>query len=667
VVERERSERAADVIDKWWYRDRDGEGVLLRYRLEADDCDVILQTVADGEYWVTGWPAKMKVPLYRAFDGPGQLPVFVVQGEYAVEAAIAMGLSAVTSAGGADDVERSDWRPLAGREVVFAPTNSDEGRRFARAAARMALALDPPPVARMLALPGLEEGGDIADFGWDLKLSPEELAGRLRALAARAPVMKPADIDGRPLLRRLSSVVPAPVRWLWPGRVPIGKPTVIFGGCDPGKSMVALNLAARVSTGADWPDERGRAPLGTVILLCRDDDLGDTIRPRLDHAGADPRQIIVLDRVTRVIGGKELRRDITLDDMADLERAIEIAGDVRLVVIDPLSAYFGPDMPIRRRIRPAIAGLARLAYRHSLAVLITAEIGGRDGLGYTANAALMSVVRLAWLLTPVPGPAAATIPSPGDATVLSSGRVSVPSLIEAPVPNPVQVPVTRALQVETPSPVEVPVPNSCEAAITSPIDAPWHQHMEFVPLKSGVGRVGGALGCRISENGVAWEAGPVAETGGLPHALGLPAVGLPGAGPSSLLNGPALSVSNGPALSVSNGPALSLPNGPAASLSNGPAVSVRKRRSGPRPLVRDTAGQWLLRQLADGPVRVGSERCEAGTLRAAARSAGMKWMTVRRAFHELRGIKERCPATGTFIWRLPGPTVGGKARHGEMV
>jgi hypothetical protein len=167
VVERERAEQSAQVIDKWWYRDRDGAGKLLRCRLEADDCDVVLQTVLEGESWATGWPANRKVPLYRAYEGCGKPPVFVVEGEYAAESAIAMGLSAVTSAGGADDVERSDWRPLAGRQVVIVPRNSEAGRGFARAAARMVLGLDPPAVVRMLALSGLDQDEDIGSFGWD--------------------------------------------------------------------------------------------------------------------------------------------------------------------------------------------------------------------------------------------------------------------------------------------------------------------------------------------------------------------------------------------------------------------------------------------------------------------------------------------------------------------
>jgi hypothetical protein len=45
-----------------------------------------------------------------------------------------------------------------------------------------------------------------------------------------------------------------PVRWLWPGRIPIGKVTLLVGDPGLGKSLVALDVAARVSRGAAWPD-----------------------------------------------------------------------------------------------------------------------------------------------------------------------------------------------------------------------------------------------------------------------------------------------------------------------------------------------------------------------------------------------------------------------------
>jgi putative DNA primase/helicase len=380
-------------------------------------------------------------------------------------------------------------------------------------------------------------------------------------------VMKLADTLGWPVMEPVRHVEARAVRWLWPGRVPIGKPIVIYGGCDPGKSLVALNLAAWVSAGADWPDGRGKAPCGNVILMCRQDNLADTVRPRLDRAGAVVERIIALNRVSRVIGDKVVRRNITLGDLQDLERAIEIAGNVQLVVIDPLSAYFGAGMPSARRIGPVIDALTDLAERYGLAVVITAEFGGRDGLGSGATMTLTSAVRMAWMLAPVPGP------------------------VDAPVPSLVEV--------------------------AEPPDPPGTR-MLLVPVKSSLGDPGGGLALRIGDHAVEWEPAPIA-------------------------------ISNGAAMLGQAGPGLALPEAGVGDLS----LIAPPRKSGPKPQCRQSASQWLQEQLAAGPMPVGKLASADGTLRAAASSAGMAWTTVRRAFAELGGVREKCPATGKQMWRLP--------------
>ena len=45
-----------------------------------------------------------------------------------------------------------------------------------------------------------------------------------------------------------------PVEWLWPDQIPIGKVTLLVGDPGSGKSLVALDIAARVSRAAPWPD-----------------------------------------------------------------------------------------------------------------------------------------------------------------------------------------------------------------------------------------------------------------------------------------------------------------------------------------------------------------------------------------------------------------------------
>jgi hypothetical protein len=57
------------------------------------------------------------------------------------------------------------------------------------------------------------------------------------------------------------------VQWLWPDRLPRGMVTLIEGAEGTGKSFVALDLAARVSRGMDWPDssQTNRAGAGRAV------------------------------------------------------------------------------------------------------------------------------------------------------------------------------------------------------------------------------------------------------------------------------------------------------------------------------------------------------------------------------------------------------------------
>ena len=65
-----------------------------------------------------------------------------------------------------------------------------------------------------------------------------------------------------------------------------------------------------------------------VIYQTAEDGLADTIKPRLESAGADCTRVLVID---------EGKRELTLCD-ARLEEAIRRTG-AKLIVLDPLQAY----------------------------------------------------------------------------------------------------------------------------------------------------------------------------------------------------------------------------------------------------------------------------------------------------------------------------------------
>ena len=159
-----------------------------------------------------------------------------------------------------------------------------------------------------------------------------------------------------PVLVNLDSVTPRQVQWLWPGRIPLGKISIIAG--DPGlmKSMLSLDIAARVSRGLPWPDG-GTAPQGDVLLLTAEDDLDDTVRPRLDTLGADVKRITALTMIWTPEG--EIAFNLS-DHLPLLEQAL--TPETRLIIIDPVLAFTGgTDTHVSAQVRGVLAPLAKLA------------------------------------------------------------------------------------------------------------------------------------------------------------------------------------------------------------------------------------------------------------------------------------------------------------------
>jgi len=137
----------------------------------------------------------------------------------------------------------------------------------------------------------------------------------------------------------MSDVQPESIEWLWPDYIPQGKITVFVGDPGVGKSMLTAALASNVSTGRPWPVGKAACPQGDVIMLCGEDDLGDTVRPRLDAAGADVSRVHAITMIKDVIedGSIEERLFSLGRDIGHLEVELENLPDARTVIIDPVT------------------------------------------------------------------------------------------------------------------------------------------------------------------------------------------------------------------------------------------------------------------------------------------------------------------------------------------
>jgi hypothetical protein len=170
----------------------------------------------------------------------------------------------------------------------------------------------------------------------------------------------------------LSGVEPEKVTWLWPSWLALGKLALVDGDPGLGKSAMTLDLAARVSAGKTLPDG-AECEAGGVVLLSAEDGLADTIRPRLDAAGADTSKILSLATVFDEDGHDRLLS--IPEDLGLIEQGIRRVG-ARLVIVDPLMAFLSGNTNNHRDqdVRRALAPLAGLAERTGAAVLVVRHL-----------------------------------------------------------------------------------------------------------------------------------------------------------------------------------------------------------------------------------------------------------------------------------------------------
>ncbi len=197
-------------------------------------------------------------------------------------------------------------------------------------------------------------------------------------------VNNPNETAFGPVMTCLADVEPRDVDWLWPKRIAIGKITMLAGDPGLGKRFCSLDIAARVSAGLPWPDlpDSLQQP-GGVIILSAEDALDDTIRPRLDAAGADPSRIYAIEAVREFDPntGKPRQRGFNLaEDMENLGQALQQMKDCRLIVIDPISAYIGDSNSHNNaEVRALLTPLTGLAEKYRVAVLAISHLNKGAG------------------------------------------------------------------------------------------------------------------------------------------------------------------------------------------------------------------------------------------------------------------------------------------------
>ena len=181
-------------------------------------------------------------------------------------------------------------------------------------------------------------------------------------------------------LVRMSDVVPRKLMWIWKPYIPLGKLTILRGDPGCGKTSFALQLAAIYSRVDVFPgrtreqniEEGDTAVGGKVLFITAEDDLDDSVYPRLVAAKAD------MDKVFSVKEGEKEGPFTFMDSV--FEELIEAANPT-LVIVDPIQAFIGAGVDGHRanEVRPVMSHLRRLARKYTCAIVLIEHLNKNSG------------------------------------------------------------------------------------------------------------------------------------------------------------------------------------------------------------------------------------------------------------------------------------------------
>lgn len=160
---------------------------------------------------------------------------------------------------------------------------------------------------------------------------------------------------------RMSEIETQEIKWLWYPFIPYGKLTIVQGDPGDGKTTMILNLAAQLSKGKCFEDGNGVDAPMKIIYQTAEDGLADTVKPRLEKAGADCEQILVID---------ESDKSLSMIDER-IEEALKATG-AKMLILDPIQAYLGGgmDMNWANEAREMTKRLGVLADKYGCAIII---------------------------------------------------------------------------------------------------------------------------------------------------------------------------------------------------------------------------------------------------------------------------------------------------------
>ena len=342
------------------YTNAKGEWLYSRMRLNhPEKSKVIRPFYQENGNFILGEPKfKGKKPLYQLPLIKDAETVFWVEGEKKVDVLVGLGLVATTS-GGATSHDGADFEPLRGKRVVVWADFDESGKAHAGAVKAILKGLNCEVISIDVESLNLPVKGDVVDW---LQMNPSATKEDVLAL----PLL-PKEIKAEQgvILLKASELKPKRINWIWDGWIAGGKFHLLGGVAGTGKTTISLALASSITIGGRFPDGT-RSPSGNVVVWTGEDDISDTLTPRLMAMGAN------LDKVHFVQGviGEDGEQPFNPStDMPILQQAISKVGDVKLLIIDPIVSVVKGDSHKNAEVRKDLAPLIQMAESMGFAII----------------------------------------------------------------------------------------------------------------------------------------------------------------------------------------------------------------------------------------------------------------------------------------------------------
>ncbi len=359
-------------------------------------------------------------PLYNLPKIRQAQKIIFAEGEKCAEAITQKGFCGTTALGGANTpLDKTDFTPLSGKEVLIWPDNDVPGLNFATALYHHLRKLGIK--AKILEIPeGKPTKWDAADAikeGFDIK-------GFIEAAASYEPPT-PTGKKGLQIADwRIDnfSATSAEPSFLIDNVIPLGVVSMLAAVGDTGKSMLLLDMAVKIATGQQGVCFGGKVKQnGAAVLFLAEDDMPEVERrlqsldpEKYRYLYPDRLFILPLPNISGAFAIVEEKPEGIQESKAfkDIKEQIRNIENLKLIAFDPLASFVRGDITFNSTVAAFLMNsLSQLAADTGASVIIThhlrktnGEISGIDDVreAIRGSSALVNGVRLAYAFWPLP-------------------------------------------------------------------------------------------------------------------------------------------------------------------------------------------------------------------------------------------------------------------------